>query len=135
MTEQSIEIMARTVWGEARGEPARGKIAVGWVIRNRAARPGWWGHDIITVCMAPRQFSCWNTDDPNARKGAAVTLDKPSFLRCYAYAAGVLAGLHYDWSNGATHYYATSISAPGWALGMSETARIGRHIFLKESNG
>ena len=32
---ENIEYMARTIWGEARGEDEQGKIAVGHVIKNR----------------------------------------------------------------------------------------------------
>ena len=32
-----MDVAARTVYGEARGEPDEGKIAVAWVIRTRAA--------------------------------------------------------------------------------------------------
>ena len=37
-----LDIMALTVWAEARGEPVDGQRAVAWVLRNRAAKPGWW---------------------------------------------------------------------------------------------
>lgn len=36
-----------------------GELAVASVIANRAAKPGWWGRDIRSVCLAPAQFSCW----------------------------------------------------------------------------
>ena len=133
MNLDTIDTLARTLYGEARGEPRRGKIAVAWVIRNRAIRPGWWGRGIIEVCLKPSQFSCWNANDPNRPKLTAVTVDSPSFLRCYASAAGVLADVHEDPTNGATYYYADYIDRPGWARDMAETVRIGRHIFLKEN--
>lgn len=33
--ERDIDVLARTIWGEARGEGLAGQIAVGWCIRNR----------------------------------------------------------------------------------------------------
>jgi N-acetylmuramoyl-L-alanine amidase len=61
----SADTMGRTIWGEARGESRSGKIAIGWVIRNRAeidllndGAPDWWGEGIIGVCKRPGQFSC-----------------------------------------------------------------------------
>ena len=54
-----LRAMAATVWGEARGEPFEGKVAVAWVIINRSRKPGWWGEDIRSVCSARWQFSCW----------------------------------------------------------------------------
>ncbi len=70
--ERDIDVLARTIWGEARGEGIAGQIAVGWCIRNRVemdlhndGRPDWWGEGYEGVCRAPWQFSCWNKNDPN----------------------------------------------------------------------
>ena len=35
ITEKDRDILARTLWGEARGESLVGRIAVAWTIRNR----------------------------------------------------------------------------------------------------
>ncbi|MGH3756111.1 MAG: cell wall hydrolase, partial [Pseudonocardiaceae bacterium] len=61
------EVMGRTLYGEARGEPFDGLVAVAWVIRNRAESPRWWGRDVKGVCLHPLQFSCWNETDPNRK--------------------------------------------------------------------
>ena len=34
-TEKDRDILARTLWGEARGEGTAGQIAVAWAIKNR----------------------------------------------------------------------------------------------------
>ena len=34
-SEKDRDILARTLWGEARGEGLDGQIAVAWTIRNR----------------------------------------------------------------------------------------------------
>ena len=74
----ALDTLARTVWGEARGEGEAGMAAVAAVIRNRidvsAAHGGkyWWGRDWISVCQARSQFSCWNPGDPNRAKLLAV---------------------------------------------------------------
>ena len=34
-TEKDRDILARTLWGEARGEGTAGQVAVAWTIRNR----------------------------------------------------------------------------------------------------
>ncbi|HSO43463.1 MAG TPA: cell wall hydrolase, partial [Rhodospirillales bacterium] len=58
-TATAERALAATIWGEARGESEEGKLAVASVIANRATRPGWWGRDIRSVCLATAQFSCW----------------------------------------------------------------------------
>ena len=68
-----IDILARTIWGEARGEGSIGMQAVAATILNRvriAEEKGsyWWGRSIVDICQKPQQFSAWNKDDPNCQK-------------------------------------------------------------------
>lgn len=57
--------MAKTVFGEARGENEPTRLAVAWVIRNRARDPRRrWGTSVWDVVTRPKQFSCWNPGDP-----------------------------------------------------------------------
>lgn len=45
-TEKDRDILARTLWGEARGENLAGQIAVAWSIRNGVddgKAKSWWG--------------------------------------------------------------------------------------------
>jgi spore germination cell wall hydrolase CwlJ-like protein len=67
-SEKDRDILARTLWGEARGEGLAGQIAVAWTIRNRVndgKAKSWWGEGYAGVCLKPYQFSCWNKNDPN----------------------------------------------------------------------
>lgn len=41
--DEQIDYMARTMWGEARGEGATGMRAVGHVIMNRVKAGSWYG--------------------------------------------------------------------------------------------
>lgn len=127
---EDIAVMARTVWGEARGESFDGKTAVAWVIRNRAERGGWWGATIRDVCRKPFQFSCWNPSDPNLGKLQAVTIIDGPFVACLAASSAVLAGIVPDPTGGATHYHTLSIS-PKWAEGQTPTVTLGSHVFYK----
>ena len=129
MTSDDLSIMARTIWGEARGEPLTGKIAVAWVIKNRADHPGWWGKDIKGVCQAPYQFSAWLPDDPNRPKLLAVTVEDESFRECLYAVAAVLGGFSKDPTKGATHYHTAGIS-PKWAAGKTPNVKIGAHLFF-----
>ena len=58
------QAMALTLFLEAEGEPHEGKVAVAFVIWDRANHPAWWGKDIPGVCFHPMQFSSYNDDNP-----------------------------------------------------------------------
>ena len=130
MTPDDLDVMARTLWGEARGEALEGKIAVAWVIRNRADHPGWWGHGIAEVCRAPWQFSAWNADDPNRAKLIGVTARDDMFRDCLMVAAGVLSNNFPDPTGGANHYHAKGVS-PNWVAGAAPVLRLRNHAFYK----
>lgn len=128
--DRNVHVMAQTVYGEARGEPVMGQIAVGFVIKHRASIGGWWGHTIEEVCMAPLQFSAWNKDDPNRRRMLSATLEEHEYAIATWVALGVLLDEVPDHGRDATHYHSVDVN-PKWALNMVETARIGRHVFMK----
>ena len=106
-TMNDIEILARTIYGEARGEYGRvdgglaALIAVGNVIVNRAQHQTWFGRSIRDVCLKPYQFSCWNENDPNREKIVAVTDDSPIFAQCLDVARALAAQQYPDLTKGA----------------------------------
>lgn len=133
--DMEADILARTLWGEARGEGVAGMQAVASVVLNRAGiareRGGfWWGANVIQVCQKPYQFSCWNRSDPNFRKLQAVDGGDLHFATALRIARRALAGTLDDTTNGATHYHAASIM-PYWAKGETPVATIGRHVFYR----
>lgn len=128
----SIDVLARTIWGEARGEGSIGMQAVACVVLTRAARGGWWGNTIVQVCQKPYQFSCWNKDDPNYRKLLSVDAGDIHFATAQRIARRAVLGLLDDPTRGATHYHAAGVS-PYWAKGEKPVTVIGRHIFYKIS--
>lgn len=134
-----VETLAKTLYGEARGEPHDGKVAVAWVIRNRAARGAFAGNGVgkdsavARVCMAPWQFSCWNADDPN--RTLLLTLQRDRYVDEFDIATDVLDGLVEDNTKGADHYHTIARPRwadnwpPAWAPTMGITAKFGGHIF------
>lgn len=133
--ELEIDTLARTIFGEARGEPIEGLEAVANVVLNRArisAKKGryWWGNGIIGVCQKPYQFSCWNRSDPSYHRLINVTDQNIHFATCLRIARRAVIGVLKDNTKGATHYHADYIS-PYWAKGEVPVITIGRHIFYK----
>ena len=134
--ELEIDVLARTIYGEARSEPAPGMEAVACVVLNRvkiAHKMGgyWWGSTIIQVCQKPYQFSCWNKNDPNRETIENATEDDIHFATCLRIARRAVIGALRDTTNGATHYYADYIDEPYWAKDQKPVTKIGRHIFYR----
>ncbi len=127
----TVDVMARTLWGEARSEGRIGMEAVAAVIRRRAQYPRWWGSDIRSVCLAPYQFSCWLPADPNRPKLQAVTGDDDEFRMALAIADQAMAGSLDDPTNDADSYANLSVVHPRWADAARQTAVIGRHTFFR----
>lgn len=124
------EVVARTLWGEARGEGRNGMAAVACVIQNRARNPRWWGTSPTAVCLKPYQFSCWLADDPNRAKLLAVTDRDSSYRAALEIADTLLSGQLVDVTNGADHYHTTGVT-PAWSAGKKPVAVIGNHRFFR----
>ena len=71
LSDTNLLHLAKTIYGEARGESIETMFAVGWVIRNRL-KSGRHGKTYKGVVLQSKQFSCWNKNDPNYKviKGA-----------------------------------------------------------------
>lgn len=130
-----VEVMARTLWGEARGEPTVGKEAVASVILNRVRKAEanggkyWWGGNIIEVCRSPYQFSCWNENDPNYQKLVKVSAENDNdFVLCFFVASWACSDQLSDQTYGSTHYHTTRVN-PRWARGLEPVVQIGNHLF------
>ncbi|MFA5379813.1 MAG: cell wall hydrolase [Dehalococcoidia bacterium] len=131
------EIMALTIYGEARGEPYLGKVAVGSVVLNRVDLKGWQGKTISEVCLKPYQFSCFLKSDPNSMMLLDIAQDcaheatvNRVFAICMEVSDGLITGT-VDRITEGTHYHSTGIKVPNWAYEMKRADKIGRHIFYR----
>ncbi|MDV7341732.1 cell wall hydrolase [Terasakiella sp. A23] len=134
--EDAIDTLARTLYGEARGEKVRGLEAVAAVIINRVEkaiqRGGyWWGADVENVCLRPWQFSCWNVNDPNREKILTIDGKNKIFATCCRIARRAVFGALKDPTKGATHYHRTGL-LPAWARNQIPCAEVGHHVFYKD---
>lgn len=129
--DNPVDVLARTIYGEARSEGLAGMQAVASVVLNRVAR-GRYGTGIVGVCLRPYQFSCWLKSDPNYKKLTSPSIDDKWFTECLKVAEQAVRGDLEDNTKGATHYHTTAIR-PKWAAKMTYLGTIGHHKFYKES--
>ena len=135
-----LDVMAATIWAEARGEPVEGRHAVAAVIMNRTAYasrkhyPEFGDGYVRTACLAPWQFSCWNEDDPNRAKMMVLDFDKSdaeltTFLNL---AHDALNGSILDPTGGCFFYKTTVLPWPReWGKQVEADVVIGRQSFYK----
>ena len=117
--ENTRLMLARTLQAEAGNQGPEGMLAVGAVIRNRAAA-GKYGDGLQGVIMKPGQFSAWNgaTEYRNGEQGQNMNFQPNA--EALAAADAVLAGQYEDVTGGATHYYNPDISQPKWGGPINE---------------
>ena len=126
--DKAVDTLARTIWGEARGESREGKEAVASVILNRLKKPTRFGGTIEEVCLKTSQFSCWNDNDPNLPKLKAVDVNDTNFAECLSIAEAAVKGNLADSTVGADHYHTTEVS-PDWSKNKTTCKTIGNHLF------
>jgi len=126
-----VDVLARTLWGEARGEGRAGMEAVACVILNRAdKRQKRWPNQVAEVCQQRLQFSCWNPNDPNLARLRRVEASDPTFKIALEVAGIAVAGNLPDPTGGANHYHTAAVQ-PDWSKGKQPVATIGHHKFFK----
>jgi len=134
-----LEVLALTIYGEARGEPIEGQVAVGCVIRNRVRSGEYINYK--AACLAPLQFSCWNPTDPNYSVlkdfSDKLLMGQPtndlSLSQCHWVAIGIIASSIKDNTGSARNYLTTQLyreNTVEWAKKLTLTKVIGRQSFL-----
>lgn len=137
MSDRDLDILTRTLWGEARGEREEGKIAVAHVIFNRVRSERF--KPVTTVakaCMQRDQFSCW--DDRREMWHISKANDEYRQLKETAIRALWMYREGHDYSGHATFYLKCSGRHrwwPDWTREMRLTKIIGHHAFLKPMVG
>jgi len=133
-----VDILTLTIYGEARGEPIEGQVAVGNVIANRKKNNK--ASTYAEICLAPDQFSCWNENDPNydiLMKYAGVFENDQNVSptdklldQCMWVATGIISGVVNDNTDGALNYITVNLwksHCPDWARDFNLT--IGNQIY------
>lgn len=112
------KIMANAVYGESRGEPYMGQVAVAAVILNRVKSSAF-PNTPSGVIFEPRAFTAvadgqiWLT--PNETASKAVN--------------DALKG--WDPTGGCTYYFNPATATSGWIWSRPQVKKIGKHIFCR----
>lgn len=116
VTSEEIDLLARAVYSEARGESFQGQVAIAAVILNRIDNPDF-PDSISAVIFEPWAFTAihdgqfWLTPDQTA----------------YEAAREALAGN--DPTGGAIYYYNPQTATNQWIRSRKIVTKIGKHVF------
>lgn len=115
-SSSDIDLLARVISAESRGEPYSGQVAVGAVILNRITHPSF-PNTLAGVIYQPGAFSCLNDGGINA----------PVADSAYKAARDAINGT--DPSGGAIYYYNPEKSTSKWIFSRKVITVIGKHRF------
>ena len=114
----NVNLLARLINGEARGESYTGQVAVGAVVLNRV-RSSSFPNTISGVIYQPGAFTAVSDGQIN----------KPVVQSCINAARDAMNG--WDPSGGALYYYNPAVATSSWIWSRPVVARIGNHVFCK----
>ncbi|WP_336772224.1 spore cortex-lytic enzyme [Paenibacillus sp. MMO-58] len=116
LSESDLKIMANAVYGESRGEPYEGQVAVAAVILNRLKSPSF-PNTISGVIFQPLAFTAvadgqiWLTPNETARKAVQDAING------------------WDPTGGCTYYFNPETATSKWIWSRPQVKTIGKHIF------
>jgi len=116
ISDNDLKIMANAVYGEARGEPYVGQVAVAAVIMNRVEHSSF-PNTPSGVIFEPRAFTAvadgqiWLTPNETAQKAVRDALNG------------------WDPTGGATYYFNPDTATSPWIWTRPQIKKIGKHIF------
>lgn len=118
VSDNDLKIMANAVYGESRGEPFEGQVAVAAVILNRVKSPTF-PDTPSAVIFEPRAFTAvadgqiWLTPNESATKAVKNALNG------------------WDPTGGCTYYFNPDTATSGWIWTRPQVKKIGKHIFCR----
>ena len=111
-----VNLLARLISAEARGEPYEGQVAVGAVVLNRVEHPSF-PNSLTGVIYQQGAFSCMYDGQ----------FDKPVSDSAYKAARDALNG--WDPSGGAIYYFNPNTATSAWIWSRPLITVIGKHRF------
>lgn len=122
--ERKVELLAKVMYHEARGEEPDGMLAVGEVVLNRVASKNY-PSTICGVILAPDQFS------PKIKNGVPKG---ETWNEAKSLAREILTGQTDVLGHGATHFLNPKgvRKMPKWTREFERVGRVGNHVFYAE---
>jgi N-acetylmuramoyl-L-alanine amidase len=117
-SSSNVNLLARIINGEARGETYEGQVAVGAVVLNRVEHPSF-PNSIAGVIYQPQAFTAVDDGQINASVTAS----------CIRAAKDALNG--WDPTGGAIYYYNPAKTTSKWIYSRPVVTTIGAHVFAK----
>ena len=117
-SQNDIQLMAQAVYGEARGEPYEGQVAVAAVILNRIQSESF-PNTVAGVIFEPLAFTAvadgqiWLTPDETAKKAVLDAING------------------WDPTGEALYYFNPDTATSGWIWSRPQIKQIGKHIFAE----
>ena len=115
-SNSDVQLLARLIYAEARGEPYKGQVAVGAVVLNRVKSASF-PNTISAVIYQPYAFTCVNDGQINlSPNSTAVNAAKDAMNG-------------WDPTYGCIYYYNPKIATSSWIFSRPTVVTIGRHVF------
>jgi len=124
--QREINCLASNMFYEARGEPDKGKIAVGLVTINRV-KSGGYPDSICGVVTQKKQFSWYRPG--KIRSSGNSLFEEVRTIATQLYDEYYVANTYVDFVHGATHFHSTGVN-PQWRK-KKLVRRIGSHLFFR----
>lgn len=117
-SQNDIQLMANAVYGESRGEPFIGQVAVAAVILNRVQSASF-PNTVAGVIFQPGAFTAvsdgqiWLTPNPQAKEAVVDAING------------------WDPTGNALYYFNPATATSSWIWNRPQIKKIGKHIFCK----
>lgn len=120
VSSSDLQLMARAVNGEARGEPYTGQVAVAAVILNRVKHSSF-PNTVSGVIYQPGAF----TAVADGQINAPISADSTVYKACQDAMNG------WDPSGGAIYYFNPDTATSSWIWSRELIVQIGKHRFCR----
>jgi len=116
VNQTELDLLARIIYAESRGESYKGQVAVGAVVMNRVQSDKF-PNTVKEVIMQPGAFTAVDDGQFNLKPDAT------------SYKAALDAAAGWDPTGNALYYFNPATATSDWIWSRKQTVQIGRHIF------